>query len=148
MLFSATHHHRSAQQTSCSDREAETKRGGLAHRHADSVARKRGDSEQYWEAGCNEKSGHLPKRASLVHESAVPQLQDLEKLAQPVFLVADQMPRLGEHSLNHGLGVVPFARNASAHEIFASTCAVTMGRDDIGDYESSLIENLHVAPRR
>src|SRR5262245_22493192 len=85
---------------------------------------------------------HGPEQL-LRYQGAIPQVQEVEKLAQPQLLMADQMPRFGQHALHHDLGLIPIPVQAGLHEIIARPRAGTMTGDDRGDHGRQVVNDLH-----
>lgn len=61
-------------------------------------------------------------------------MQNSQKLAEPIFLVSDQVPRFRKHALHHGFHFRPFAVYAGPHKVIARVGAGTMGSNDLGDH--------------
>src|SRR5262249_11111786 len=93
-----------------------------------------------WAARGREPMAQTPL---LRYQGASPQVQEVEKLAQPQLLVADQMPRFGQHAFHHDLGFIPVPIQAGVHEILAGSRAGTMSGDDLGDDRRQVVDDLH-----
>src|SRR5688500_5238987 len=71
---------------------------------------------------------------ALLRRRAVVELQYVEKLAQPLLLIADEVPRLRQHPLHHDLGLAPVAVEARADEVLARPRPRAMPGDDFRNY--------------
>src|SRR5436853_623318 len=80
--------------------------------------------------------------ASTCHRAAM-QLQELEELPKACFLVAAQVPWLGEHAFDHARGLAPVCMNARPHEVLARPRSRTVRRDDRGNQGRELVDDLH-----
>jgi hypothetical protein len=71
------------------------------------------------------------------------QFQELEELAKACFLVAPEVPRLGEHTLDHARGLAPVTVDTGPHEVSARTRPRTVGGDNGGDHRRQVINDVH-----
>src|SRR5450631_1896598 len=84
---------------------------------------------------------------SVARDATLVDLHQFEKFPQPRFLVAFQMPGLGEHSLDHGRRLIPMTVHACAHELLGRTRSRAVRRNDGADDRRQFENDLHISPR-